>query len=167
MSMRRIGGDELFVLGSEQPLERIFDLDPLDGVVVFRYADTWHLLDYPEIIELRREWSSGIDLEELLGDHTEVVTISPGMRPQRPAVVLNAAGEVSGAWVGEAAGEQAEERSLPLRGAPRRRSVSGGGGNDPPPPPPPGGNGGDGKDGETIRRTPHLDAPTELEKAAG
>lgn len=191
--MRRISGSELFVLDSGRPLEGIFELERAYGAVVYRYDGNWHLLAHPELVDLRREWSSGVDLEDLLADRDEVVTVTVGMRPQRRAVVLSAAGEVSGAWISEAAQERGEGQALPpLRGAPakRRRSALGravgkigdlgtvvfgggdGGGGDGDEgaaraAAPGGGNGSGGEPAETIRRTPHLDAPEELDKTPG
>jgi hypothetical protein len=191
MSMRRIADSEIFVLESGRPLERILELDRDYTAVAYQHDRSWHLLTYPEIAELRQEWSSGADPESLLGSRGEVVTVTLGMRPTRPAVVLDAAGEVSGAWLAEAAQERRQRQtSPPLRGRPpsRRRSVLGravgklgdiglvvlgGGGNKSPAEdapemaPPADGNGSSGDSSETVRRTPHLDAPDELEKAPG
>ncbi len=197
MSMRRIAGNEIFVLKKGRSPERIFELDRAYTTVAYQLGGSWYLLSRPELGELRQEWTSGADLEGLLGRRAEVVTIRVGTRPQRPAVELNAAGEVSGAWLGQMARGQRAGRALPkkpasppLRGAPRKRRSSalgravgkigdlslvvlGGGAKGSPaedPPAtaaPPDGNGSAGETTETIRRTPHLDAPEDLEKTPG
>ena len=187
MSMRRIAGNEIFVLRKTQSLERVLEPEHAYTTVAYQLGGSWYLLSQPELGELRRKWTSGADLEGLLGSRAEVVTVSVGTRPQRPAVELNAAGEVSGAWLSVAARER--QASPPLRGAPRKRRgsalgravgkigdlglvVLGGGGSgdddfDPPPSASSDENGSAGETAETIRRTPHLDAPKELDKTPG
>lgn len=176
MSMRRVAGREVFVLKDGRSLERIFELDRAYATVAYQLGGSWYVLDRRELSRLRREWSEGAGLENLLGGRDEALTVRAGSRPRRPAVELNASGEVAGVWLAEAGGKAMASPppppSPPLRGAPRKRRgsafgravgklgdiavVLGGGGVKASP----------AEDVvETIRRTPHLDAPEEIDKA--
>ncbi len=196
--MRRIGGSQLYVLGGGKRLGQIFELDDGYDAVAYEYRGNWHLLTIPELAEIRRELTPGRDPEGVLGSRGKVVTIAVGRKPSRPAVVLDAAGEVSGAWLaGSAAKKRAKLDPAPLRGRPRRRRevpgpdatlgratfstgagvgsgsrpriVEGGGsgGSTSGAPPEGGGPDGPGPEVETVRRTPHLDAPETITKKPG
>ena len=197
MSVRRLAAARIFVLPDGQPLERVFALDRRYAAVVYRHEGAWHLLARPEVEKLRGQWRrSGRSAVEILGARGKVGTVTLGTKPRRAALVVDASGKVSAAWLPEEAGggSRAPTRRA-LRRRPRRRTPRSTGGSaggsemfrmstsydldlsagagdaaeseappaaaaDEPP--------GDGPPSvETIRRTPHLDAPEEIAKAPG
>lgn len=192
-AMRRIDGSRVLVLEDGQPLKQIRGLARQYDAVVFEYKGDWHLLTISELGKLKLRSKPIFKAKGVIGARTRVKTVPIGAKPSRPAIVVDAAGNVSGAWLAEPvirkvrkAGAKRPQtgRSGPLRGvrSSRRRSLRGpaapersprrtvsGGGN--------GGNG-NGEGGESatppnapetnaISRTPHLDAPDEIAKKPG
>lgn len=192
-ALRRIDGRRVLVLEDGQPLKQIRGLGSQYDAVVFEYKGDWHLLTIAELGRLKLKSKPTFKAEGVFGARTRVKTVPIGAKPSQPAIVVDAAGNVSGAWLAEPVIRKARKagakrpqtgRSGPLRGvrSRRRRSLRGratpersprrtvsGGGS--------GGNGnGEGAESATppnapetnaISRSPHLDAPDEIAKKPG
>jgi CHAT domain len=191
--MRRIDGSRVLVLEDGQSLKQVRGLGSRYDAVVFEHKGDWHLLPISEWGKLKLRSKPTFKAEGVFGARTRVKTVPVGVKPSRPAIVVNAAGNISGAWLPEPIAEKVQKAggkrprtggSGPLRGvgSSRRRSLRGpaapegsrgrtvsGGGS--------GGNAnGEGGEGATsagapetnaISRTPHLDAPDEIAKKPG
>lgn len=185
--MRRIDGSQLFVLEGAEPLKQIRELGSQFDAVAFEYEGDWRLLTISELGQLGIDSDPTLKVERVFSSGLRVDTVPIGTKPSQPAIVVDVGGKVSGAWLAESvAGGSPAGGSGPLRGVEsnRRRDfdsldmvraplpaaapppvvVEGGGAGEAAPPPE---EGPDGPGTDTIRRTPHLDAPKEVAKEPG
>jgi CHAT domain len=134
VAVRRIDASRLFVLEDGEPLERLRGLGDEYDAVAYEYKGDWHLLTISELGELRLDRKPTLKMERVFGRRTRVKTVPIGTKPSQAAIVVNAAGSVSGAWLAEPVIEEVRKAgtkrsqtggSGPLRGlrSPRRREA--------------------------------------------
>jgi CHAT domain len=150
MTLRWVEVGEMVVLDNPRELTGLLDADSEFSVAALRHGRGWYLFHRADLKALGGDLGADLTPPDLLEDHRQVLELKAvqDREPARPAVVFGAADEVLGAWVHAG-------RTVSGGGPLRRRLARGVAGGNPP---------GDDPEG-TIARTPHLDAPEEIEKA--